>query len=168
MSARPFVMMAAVLSLVVFPVEASPPQHSANFRCYQVRGNLVEVFDPATNGTTGTLTNAAWLDGTVEAVFTGVPSPTPDPNKVTFTSTMTITTPHGELRGLGRTYLFDFTTGRGTDITDIDPDASTGAFAGTKGVLYTNILKAVSVATGPYHSILTGRVCFPRRKGVDR
>jgi hypothetical protein len=81
---------------------------------------------------------------------------------------MTITTPHGELRGIGRTYLFDVVTGKGTDVTDIDSDASTGVFAGATGVLYTNLLKSESVATGPYHSVVVGRICFPRRGGEDR
>jgi hypothetical protein len=168
MSARQIVSIAAVLGFGLVKMDASLLAASTDVRCRTVTGNLVEKFDPATNGTTGTLKNAAWLDGTVEAVFNSDAFPTPDPNKVTFSSTMTIVTPRGELRGVGRTYLFDFVTGRGTDVTDIDPDASTGVFAGTTGVLYTNLLKSVSVATGPYYSVVVGRICFPRHGGHDR
>jgi hypothetical protein len=168
MNARQIVLMAAALTFGLMTQGASLLAESADFRCRMVYGNLVEVFDPATNRTTGTLKNAAWLDGTVEAVFNSDAFVTPDSNKVTFTSTMTITTPRGELRGIGRTYLFDFITGKGTDITDIDRDASTGVFAGTTGVLYTNLLKSESVAAGPYHSVVVGRICFPRHGGQDR
>jgi hypothetical protein len=161
--------MAAVLT-VGLVAQASPllaqivplPAPSPEFRCRMAYGNLVEEFDPATNATVGTLRNAGWLDGRVDAVFNSATFVTPDPNKVTFSSTMAITTARGELRGISRTYLFDFVAGRGTDVTDIDPDASTGVFAGATGVIYTNLLKAVSVATGPFYSILVGRVCFPR------
>jgi hypothetical protein len=168
MRSRQIVSMAAGLGFGLVTLDGSLIARSTEARCRTVTGNLVEEFDPATNGTSGTLKNAAWLDGKVEAVFNSDVFSTPDPNKVTFSSTMTIVTPRGELRGVGRTYLFDFVTGRGTDVTDIDPDGSTGVFAGTTGVLYTNLLKSVSVATGPYYSAVVGRICFPQRRGEDR
>jgi hypothetical protein len=160
--------MVTVVGFGLLMVEASPLATSTDVRCHVVQGNLVEVFDPATNGTTGTIRNAGWLNGTVEAVFNSGTFTTPDPNKVTFSSTVTITTPHGVLHGIGRVYLFDFVTGRGSDITNIDSESSTGIFAGATGVVYSNLLKTVSVATGPYHSVLTARICLPRHDRGQR
>lgn len=162
MNGRRIVVMAAVLSAGLATLDAPLQATSKDFACRKVQGRLVEVFDPAAGSTSGTLESAGWLNGLVEATFNSAVFPTPDPNKVTFSSTMTIITPHGELRGVRRTYLFDFVTGKGSDVTDIDPDGSTGLFAGATGVLYSNLLQSDSVATGPYHSLFVAQVCFPR------
>jgi hypothetical protein len=154
--------MAAVLSAGLAMLDAPLQAESGDSGCRTARGRLVEVFDPTTGSTSGTLENAGWLNGLVEAAFNSAVFPTPDPNKVTFSSTLTIATPHGTLRGARRTYLFDFVTGNGSDVTDIDPDGSTGRFAGATGVLYSNLLESESVATGPYHSVFVARVCLPR------
>ena len=162
MKARKVAVVAAVFPVGLLALGASLGAKSPDVRCHKLEGSLVELFDPETGSTKGTLTNAEWLNGTAEAVFNSAPFVTPDPNKVTFSSTMTITTRHGDLHGLNRVYLFDFVTGRGTDVTDIDRASSTGVFAGATGVVYTNLVKTVSAARGPYHSVVTGRICFPR------
>lgn len=148
------------LSLVVL-TQAGLASEQGN--CKRTRGNFVEVFNPANNAATGVLSNGGWLDGTTEAVFNSAAYPTPDPNKVTFSSTMTITTDRGELKG-ARVYLFDFVTGQGVDITNIDPVASTGRFAGATGVLYVNLIKSITVAEGPYVQVVEGRICFARHE----
>ena len=52
-------------------------------------------------------------------------------------------------------------------MTDIDPNGSTGIFAGATGVIYVNVLRSVTV-NGPYYQVVTGRVCFPRRQEDER
>ena len=102
MNPQRVVMNAAMLALAFFTSEQSALAQSRDVRCVRAKGDLVETFDPATGSTTGTISGGGWLNGTVEAVFTSDNFPTPDPNKVTFSSTMTITTLHGELKGTGR------------------------------------------------------------------
>jgi hypothetical protein len=171
MNARKVTMIAAVLSFGLFTLEesalaqeGSALAQSQDFHCRKAKGNLVEVFNPGTNTNTGTLSNGGWLDGTTVAVFTGDGYPTPDPNKVTFSSTMTLTTGQGQLKGKRRVYLFDFVAGLGVTMTDIDPSASTGIFAGATGVLYINLLKSITVAQGPYYEVVGGQICFAREE----
>src|SRR5258708_810313 len=102
---------------------------SAENRCKEAKGNLVEAFDPGNHTNTGTLSNGGWLDGTIVAVFNSGAYPTPVPTEVTFTSTFILTTNHGQLNG-NRIYLFDLVTGQGTAMVKIDPTTSTGVFAG--------------------------------------
>src|ERR1700737_1579166 len=78
---------------------------SAENECKKAKGNLVETFDPATNTSTGTLSAGGWLNGTTVAVFNRGAFPPPVPTEVTFTSTFTLTTGHGQLNG-NRIYLF--------------------------------------------------------------
>ena len=61
--------------------------------------------------------------------------PTPDPNTVSFTADLTITTNHGQLKARS-VFLFDLVTGLWTVIERINPDTSTGRFAGATGVLF--------------------------------
>jgi hypothetical protein len=143
-------------------------EDSAQSNCKDAEGNLVEVFNPGNNTAVGRLTHAGWLDGTTVATFNSGSLPTPDPNKVTFSSTITLTTGHGELKGR-RVYLFDVVTGLGTDMSDIDGSASTGIFAGATGVIYVNAIKTITVAQGPYYSVVQGRICFAQgREPRDR
>lgn len=133
---------------------------SAQSNCQQAKGNLVEVF-PGGDTTTGTLTNGGWLNGTTVVVFPpGAPLPTPDPTAITFISTFTLTTIHGQLKG-NRLYVLDFVTGQGTTMMKIDPAASTGIFAGATGVLFTNHIKS-SIGPLPhtFYSVVEGQVCF--------
>jgi hypothetical protein len=58
---------------------------SAENHCRKAKGNLVEAFNPGNNTTTGTLSNAGWLDGTTTAVFNSGAFPTPVSTEVTFT-----------------------------------------------------------------------------------
>lgn len=134
---------------------------AAQSNCKNAKGNLVEVFNPATNTNIGRLSNGGWLNGTTLATINSAGYPTPDPNKFTFSSTMTITTGHGELKGR-RTFLFDIVTGRGVDMTDIDAGASSGIFAGATGMLYVNVIKSTTPDQGPYFQVVQGVICFAR------
>lgn len=142
------------LALVVLQQTAS-----AENECKKAKGNLVEVFDPGNNTTTGTLSDGGWLNGTTVAVFNSGAFPTPVPTEVTFTSTFTLTTGHGQLNG-SRIYLLDLATGQGTTMVKIDPATSTGVFAGATGVLFSGLIKSTTVAVGPYYEVVSGQICF--------
>ena len=132
---------------------------SAENRCKEAKGNLVEAFDPGSNTTTGTLSDGGWLDGTTVAVFNSGAYPTPVPKEVTFTSTFTLTTNHGKLNG-DRIYLLDLVTGQGMAMVKIDPTTSTGVFAGATGVVFFGLIKSTTVAVGPYYEVVSGQICF--------
>lgn len=144
---------------------------AAENRCRYVRGNLVEVWGGGDN-TTGTLSDGRWLNGTTLSVFNSDAYPTPDPNKVTFSSTFSLTTNRGQLEGKARVYLFDLVMGLGTAMVEIDPIASTGVFAGATGLLYTMDLRSTPGPADPppitYYDVVVGQVCFARRPPQDR
>ena len=91
--------------------------------------------------------------------------PTPDLNKVSFSSAFTFTTAHGELKGKAL-FVFDVITGLGSSVSEIDGSTSTGMFAGATGVLFVNTFRADTVAQGPYYSVVNGRICLAH--GIDR
>lgn len=127
--------------------------------CRHTEGKLVEVYDPEKKTAFGKLRNSGWLDGTTATVDSSAPFPTADLNKVSFSSTITYTTHHGQLKGK-ILFIFDVITGLGTGMSDIDGNASTGIFAGATGVLFVNTFRADTVAQGPYYSVVYARVCF--------
>jgi len=105
--------------------------------------------------------NAGWRNGATEAQFDTPAFTTPDPNKFSFSSSKTIATGKGGLKGR-RVYVFDVVSGFGMDLTDIDSKASTGVFAGATGVVHVHILnKSVTVDIGPYYQEIAALVCFP-------
>jgi hypothetical protein len=134
---------------------------SERSNCKKAKGNLVEFWGGG-NDSPGKLTNGGWLDGTTLVVFTSVGFPTPVASAFSYTGAHTLTTSHGELKGT-RLFLTDVATGWGLDMTTIDPNASTGIFAGATGVLYVNTIKS-NTAPPPtwYVSEIIGRVCFAR------
>lgn len=147
-----------VLGLVVLEQAAS-----AEGRCKEARGNVVEVFDGKSTAT-GTLTNGGWLDGTTVAVFYGPGYPTPDPKEVTFASTFTLTTRHGQLKGT-RIYLYDIVTGQSTIMMKIDPAGGTGIFTGATGLLFFNELENTMQTT--FYATVGGQVCFAGQNDDD-
>ena len=106
----------------------------AQSNCKEARGNSVEVFNPASNSSTGTLTNGGWLDGVVRVKVLA--------NVTTVGS------------GVGRPGLLN------TD--SVVP--STGIFAGASGVLFLDLIKSATVAVGPYYEVVGGQVCFAGEK----
>ena len=110
------------------------------------------------NGTTsGTITQGGKLNGTTQTVFTSDFTPTPDPNTFSFTDDLTLTTDKGVLRTHNVT-LFDAANGVFSAIARIDPNGSTGDFAGATGVLYINGKTTDGGAT--FQAEITGEICF--------
>ncbi len=143
----------AVLTIVLF---ASAQTVSAAAVCQKVKGNINLVNNG--NGTfSGTITQGGQLNGTVQAVFTSVFTPTPDPTTFSFTDTLSLTTNKGSLstRNIG---IFDVAAGLFGAIDRIDPNAGTGDFAGATGVLYLNGKTTDGGAT--FQAEITGEICF--------
>lgn len=105
---------------------------SAGSNCHVMKGNL------SGSSSSGTITQGGRLNGTTQAVFTSMPIPTSDPTTISFTDDLTITTYHNGVLKTHNVAIFDVARGVFTAIDRIDPNASTGIFAGATGVLYLN------------------------------
>lgn len=121
----------------------------------EVKGTLADVSTPS--GVIGTLTNGGILNGTYELLNHAGPLSTPDPNTISFTLEFILTTNHGQLRS-NDVGIYDFVTGVTTEIARINPDLSTGRFAGATGVLFTNGKTTDGGAT--FQLKITGEICF--------
>jgi hypothetical protein len=145
----------AILGLVVF---STLPSATAQSNCKDAKGQMVQAF----NGTafSGPVTNAGDLTGSAGAVFLGPGLPTNDPTTFSFTSDITITTHHGELKAR-QVNVFDNGTGLGTGLARIDPAASTGRFAGATGYLF---LSGRTTSFSPFtvELELSGKICYAR------
>ena len=142
-----------VLTVGLFPLAQSV---SAVSDCRQAKASLSVVNNG--NGTTsGTITQGGRLNGTTQANFTSAFTPTPDPSTFSFTDNLTLTTNKGVLvtHNVG---IFDAATGLFSAINRIDPNASTGDFAGATGVLYVSGKTADGGAT--FQAEITGEICF--------
>ena len=103
------------------------------------------------------------------ATFNSDGFPTPVPTAFSYTAAFTLATRHGKLKGT-RLFLSDVGTGWSVDMTNIDPKASTGIFAGATGVLYVNQVES-NTAPPPttYRSEVRAVICFARvGEGPDR
>lgn len=123
--------------------------------CIKAHGSLSVVNNG--NGTTsGIITQGGKLNGTTQAIFTSLFTLTPDPNTFSFTDDLSITTRKGVLRthNIG---IYDLANGLFSAINRIDPNNSTGNFAGATGVLYVNGSTNDGGAT--FHGEITGDVC---------
>ncbi|MGH9968885.1 MAG: hypothetical protein ACREBG_13950 [Pyrinomonadaceae bacterium] len=109
----------------------SASAQSPNSTCKKLKGRSVSVFDPATGIASGPVANAGILNGTAEDVinFDSGFVFTPDPNVVACLSDLTITTIHGQLK-TSAVVTQSVVTGDGTEWGYINPDTSTGRFAG--------------------------------------
>ena len=129
---------------------------SAVSDCQKAKGHLSDVNNG--NGTTsGTITQGGRLNGTTQAVFTSPFTLTPDPTTFSFTDDLTVTTNKGVLK-THNVGIFDVATGLFSIIARIDPNASTGDFAGATGVLYINGKTTDGGAT--FQAEITGEICF--------
>ncbi len=124
--------------------------------CQKVKGNLSGV-DNGNGTTSGTITQGGRLNGTVQEVFTSAITPTPDPNAFSLTNDYTVTTHRGVLK-THNVGIFDIALGVFSDFARIDPNASTGDFAGATGVLYINGRTTDGGAT--FQAKITGEICF--------
>jgi len=108
----------------------------------------------------GTVSNAGWLDGAAVKVFSAFGSPTPSATAFTGFARFTITTSRGQLAG-SAIILYDTATGQGTNLLYIDPNASTGRFAGATGTLFENVTQSTVTSTTLTVLIeLSGQVCL--------
>jgi len=134
----------------------------ANTNCKKLKGTRVDVFDPATGVSFGALTGGGWLNGTTLDVanFGAGFVLTPDPNVITYLSDTTITTGDGQLQ-TSLVTTFNFVTGVFTQWGNINPNTSTGRFAGATGVIFFVGTTLGNPETGPYESTVVGDICFP-------
>jgi hypothetical protein len=142
----------AVLAIGLF---SSSQSVSAFGDCQKVKGTLSAVNSGA--GATGIITQGGKLNGTTQAVYTSAPTPTSDPTTVSFTDDLTLTTDKGVLR-THNVVIFDGARGVFTAIARVDPDASTGDFAGATGVLYLNGRTTDGGAT--VQAEISGEICL--------
>jgi hypothetical protein len=148
-----------VLAFCLFSFEQPTQAQSANSNCKQVKGNSIEVFSGGLV-TTGTITNGGILNGITEFAYSPAFVVTPDPAVGSYTADLTITTIHGQLKA-SNVYLYDFGTGRFTILARLNPDTSTGNFAGATGVLYFNGKTVGST----FPSDVSGEICFANEEG---
>ena len=148
----------ATFALVALTIGLLPLAQSASAvsDCQKAKGHLSIVNNG--NGTTSEIiTQGGRLNGTAQAVFTSMFTPTPDPTTFSFTDDFTLTTNQGVLKthSVG---IYDVATGLLSIIARIDPNASTGDFAGATGVLYINGKTNDGGAT--FQAEITGEICF--------
>src|SRR4029078_8643329 len=109
---------------------------SENSNCKTIRGNGVQTFDPATGVVSGPVTNSGILDGNLEDAidFGAVFVCTSNPTVVSYSTSLTITTNHGQLRASPVTTQ-SIVSGEGAEWGEINPSTSTGRFAGATGMI---------------------------------
>jgi hypothetical protein len=145
---------------VVARSNAAQPS-SNNSNCKTISGNGVQTFDPVTGLVTGPVTNSGILDGDlVDAINFGAGFLfTPDPTVVSYTTDLTITTGHGQLKASPVTTQ-SILTGKGAEWGEINPNTSTGRFAGATGTI-TVVFKPVGdPSVGPYAAEIIADICF--------
>jgi hypothetical protein len=140
---------------------SSTSAQSANSNCKKLKGNSVQVFDPDTGVVSGPVTNAGILNGTLEDVvnFAAGFVLTPDPNVFAYTTDLTITTIHGQLKASPVT-IQSIVSGAGAEWGNINPNTSTGRFAGATGVITISFKPVGDPSIGPYEAEITGEICF--------
>jgi hypothetical protein len=155
---------ALALSLFVlsFPRSANSQSDKVQGNCQEASGILDEVFIPEKNGAAGIIRNGGWLNGTTFVTFTGAAS-FPLPGIAVFTGQGTFSTNHGLLK-TSNIYLLDVSKQNGSVLAHVDPDASTGKFAGASGTLFLNTIRA-NVTANPqtFRSEVHGQVCLAKR-----
>ena len=134
---------------------------STNSNCKTIRGNGVQIFDPVTGLVTGPVTNSGILDGDlVDAIDFGAGfALTPDPTVFAYTTDLTITTIHGQLKAHPVTIQSGF-TGTGAEWGEINPNTSTGKFAGATGVISVVFKPVGDPSVGPYLADISADICF--------
>jgi len=134
---------------------------SENSNCKTIRGNGVQVFDPVTGLVTGPVTNAGILNGDlVDAIDFGAGFVlTPDPTVFAYTTNLTITTIHGVLKAHPVTIQSGL-TGKGAEWGEIDPNTSTGKFAGATGTISVVFKPEGDPSVGPYAAEISADICF--------
>ena len=134
---------------------------STSSNCKTIRGNGVQMFDPLTGLVTGPVTNSGILDGDlVDAIDFGAGFVfTPDPTVVSYTTNLTITTIHGQLKASPVTTQ-SIVTGNGAEWGEINPNTSTGKFAGATGTISVVFKPVGDPSVGPYEAQISADICF--------
>ena len=154
---RTLVMLVAfALTLGLASLEKSTSAQSPN-QCLKVKGKVFETFTNGGNTNMGTVTNGGILDGAMERVFNSAPRPTPDPATISLTMDFTVTTNRGVLK-THVVSILDLASSVATGIHRIDPNTSTGVFAGATGILYENV--NINFQSFTAESVITGEICF--------
>jgi hypothetical protein len=156
---RDFLTRVAVILAIELFVLGQPSL--AQTRCRQATGMWLDG-DPSTSytGESGKIIHGGILNGTTVVVYDPAYVVTPNPNFVSYIAELTITTSHGQLR-TSNVYLYDIVTNdRWTAMGYINPDTSTGRFAGATGVLYFSGKTVGVYPFAAYPSHIAGRVCF--------
>lgn len=153
-------LVAVVLTIGFFSLEQSTAQTPIS-GCKKIKATGVQTFDPATGVISGPVTSAGILNGTLEDVvnFAAGVVFTPDPTVVAYTTNLTITTVHGQLKATPVTTQ-SIVTGIGTEWAHLDPDASTGRFAGATGMIFITFKPVGDPSVGPYEAEFSGEICF--------
>jgi hypothetical protein len=100
--------------------------------------NATEIASCSTPVTcAGTVTRGGILNGTSALAFAPGATPTLDPNTFSFSYEWTLTTIQGQLR-VTFVNLFNPATGQTTAMGTIEPNNSTGRFAGATGVMFSS------------------------------
>lgn len=138
---------------------ASTPSENSN--CKKIRGNSVGTFDPFTATVSGPVTNSGILDGDLTDVinFGAGFVFTPDPTVVAYTTDLTITTIHGQLKASPVTTQ-SVVTAAGAEWGHINPNTSTGKFAGATGIISIVFKPVGDPSVGPFESEITADICF--------
>jgi hypothetical protein len=138
-------------------LDGSALAQSANSNCKQAKGQWIDVYPGTGNATFGRVSNSGALDGTTETIFNSPAFPTPVATTVSYTGNSTFTTLNGQLR-TNNVYLYDFATGLFTILARINPNTSTGRFAGATGALFAG---GKTIGNGlTYAAEINGEVCF--------
>ncbi len=148
----------AVLTFCLFSLGRSASAQNNN-NCMNFRGNSVLVFDNTGANGSGPVRNAGFLNGTLTEVVHSCCGVTPNPNVVSLLSDLTFTANHGQLKAsmvLASSILPPFAY---TEFGPIDPNTSTGRFAGATGMIFVTG-KSIGDALGPFEEEITGEVCF--------
>ena len=134
---------------------------SENSNCKTIRGNGVQTFDPATGVVSGPVTNSGILDGNLEdAIDFGAGFVfTSNPTVVSYSTSLTITTNHGQLRASPVTTQ-SIVSGEGAEWGEINPSTSTGRFAGATGMISVVFKPVGDPSVGPYSAEVTADICF--------
>lgn len=153
---RFFASFVAVSLALVLGLFSSPRSAMAFSGCQKVKGIEIAAFTSPTT-VEGTVTQGGILNGTTLAVLTSPFFPTPDPNIFSFTIAKSFMTDKGILQTYSP-HILEVTSGVGTAFARIEPNASTGVFAGATGILYINFYQNDGGATAT--SEVTGEICF--------
>lgn len=137
-----------------------PETAFANGKCLEVRGRFNDIYQGGSTSS-GTITNAGVLNGTTLTVYNTAAFPTPEPTIVSYAADLTITTNQGQLT-TRNVYLYDFATGRFTVMGRINPQTSTGRFAGVTGVLFINGHTVGSALPLSYPADISGEICVAK------